>query len=144
MLSSVSTSLYVSFDVSKVINMRPLDEPSVAQFFKAFETGVKNQMMNVLRFQEQGPKEGKVSNGNGVDASHSLTEIQVLIYVSTNAIHFNELPPNYLSVASSRIAMTRTLQDLAVNTPVSEMQILTIVSEIGTHLNKSYNSHIYD
>jgi hypothetical protein len=46
------------------------DEPSVSQFFKAFETGVKNQMMNVHRFQQQGPKEGKVSNGNGVDASH--------------------------------------------------------------------------
>jgi hypothetical protein len=60
---------------------------------------------------------------------HSLTKSQVLIYISTNAIHFNELPPHYLSVASSRIAMTRTLQDLAVNTPVSEMQILTVVSE---------------
>jgi hypothetical protein len=44
-------------------------------------------------------------------------------------LHFNELPPHYLSVASSRIAMTRMLQDLAINTPVSEMQILTVVRE---------------
>jgi hypothetical protein len=73
--------------------MRSSDEPSIAQFFKAFETGVKNQMINVHRFQKQGSKEGKVSNGNGADVSHvnknrrSSSTSQQMQSISTNFLH---------------------------------------------------------
>jgi hypothetical protein len=67
--------------------MRSSDEPSVSQFFKAFETGVKNQLINVHRFQEQGPKEGKVSHGNRSNFSHSLTKI------AGPYLHLNECNP---------------------------------------------------
>jgi hypothetical protein len=87
MLWNVRTPLYVSFDGPKKVNMRSSDEPSVSQFFKAFETGVKNQLINVHRFQKQGPKEGKVSNGNGGGASHSLTKI------AGPHLHLNECNP---------------------------------------------------
>jgi len=81
--------------MSKVTNIRSSDEPSVSQFFKAFETGVKNQLINVHRFQKQGPKEGKVSNRNGGDAPHSLTKI------AGPHLHLNECNP--LQRASSAL-----------------------------------------
>ncbi|RDW80982.1 hypothetical protein BP5796_05680 [Coleophoma crateriformis] len=85
------------------------DPSSVSQLFKAFEYGIKHQYMNVQRFQAQGSKEGKV-----------------LLHVATNAIHFNELAPHYLSVGSSRIALTRLLQDFAAFVPANEMQIINL------------------
>jgi hypothetical protein len=51
MLRNVRITLDFSFDMSKVTNIRSLDEPSVSQFFN-FETGVKNQLINVHRFQK--------------------------------------------------------------------------------------------
>ena len=85
----------MSFEISRVINMRSSDEPSISQFFKAFESGVKNQLINVHRFQEQGPKEGKVSNEHRGDTSHPLTKI------AGPHLHLNECDP--LQRASSAL-----------------------------------------
>jgi len=61
-LLSSHSCLQVSFERPREINVCSSDEPSVAQFFKAFESGVKNQCIAIERFQKQGPKEGKVSS----------------------------------------------------------------------------------
>lgn len=37
-----------------------LAKPSISQIVEAFEHGVRNQLINIDRFQKQGPKEGKV------------------------------------------------------------------------------------
>lgn len=65
----------MSFQVRRVLTIPSSDEPSVSQFFKAFESGVKNQLINVRRFQNQGRKEGKVGTSHGGDTSQSLTII---------------------------------------------------------------------
>ncbi|KFY14404.1 hypothetical protein V492_02651 [Pseudogymnoascus sp. VKM F-4246] len=84
-------------------------DPSISKIWKIFESNVKNQLINVDRFQQQGKKAGKV-----------------LLYISTNGVHFSEVPVFYLPSGSTRIAVTRLLQDLAVNTPVDEMQIISM------------------
>jgi hypothetical protein len=45
-----------------VTNILNLDDFSVSKIWKVFESNVKNQLINVERFQKQGKKEGKVNN----------------------------------------------------------------------------------
>ena len=40
----------------------------------------------------------------------------------------HQLPLHYTAASSPRIAMTRMLSDLAMNTPVEDLQIMSIVS----------------
>ncbi|RAO72824.1 uncharacterized protein BHQ10_008836 [Talaromyces amestolkiae] len=87
----------------------PEPDQTLFGLFKFFESGVRNQSVNVDRFQRQGAKEGKA-----------------LIYVSTNATHFHGLPLHYTAASSPRLAFNRMLSDLAANTPVEQVQILSI------------------
>ncbi|KAK7227932.1 hypothetical protein V2G26_000102 [Clonostachys chloroleuca] len=96
-------------NATALVPAAPEPEQSLEGFFKFFESAVRNQSINVDRFQRQGKKEGKV-----------------LIYVSTNATHFHGLPMHYTAASSPRLAFNRMLSDLAINTPVDQMQILSI------------------
>lgn len=115
----------------RVTNVLPAKFP-LAGLFQYFESGVKNQLISINLFREQEPAENKVLFTLDPCAGHILADYlnsQVLIYVSTNATHIHELPLTYTAASSPRIAMTRIISDLAMNTPVTEMQILSIVSK---------------
>lgn len=53
---------------------------------------------------------------------------QALLYVSTNATHIHQLPLHYMAASGPRTAMTRMMSDLAMNTPVEELQVISAVS----------------
>jgi hypothetical protein len=59
-----------------VTNILYLDDPSISKIWKIFEANVKNQLINVERFQKQGKEEGKVNNTYIGEAPHSLTKIE--------------------------------------------------------------------
>jgi hypothetical protein len=58
-----------------VTNILYLDDPSIFKIWKNFDSNVKNQLINVERFQKQGQKEGKVNYPYTGQAPHSLTTI---------------------------------------------------------------------
>jgi len=108
-------------------NAKAYKKDDISQFWEAFDSGVKNQLINVHRFQEQEPKKGKVGTPDiDVNQKPEPKKGKVLIYTSTNGIHFSYVPPYYASSGPSRMAMTRVLQELANHVPASEMRILTV------------------
>ena len=70
-----------------VTNVLYLDDPSITKMWRIFESNVKNQLINVERFQKQGKKEGKVNKTYTNEGPHYLTKIE------GPALHINKWYP---------------------------------------------------